>query len=189
MLSYAPRPGSKTEAAVAFITGNGGEALCTEIRDAVDIDLKNQHASFSAAVDAGLLERCDLAGGAGYKIVGAKSSTAPAAKPAETRAESLARELQVTKAVPARRSRSMAQKPKVIAAAELKKPKPLQKQKRKNGSPPPMAAPDEPFRCGFFSDGTLRLEGCNQLDGTAAQVTLSTAAARVLANYLREHKS
>jgi hypothetical protein len=118
-MTYTPRPGSKTEAAIDLIREKGGFALCTDIRDACDIDLKNIPGTFRAALDSGLLEYVETAEGMGYRLM------AGTVAPTETRAETMARELQVSQVIPARKppptARSMAKKPKLKTAKELGK--------------------------------------------------------------------
>lgn len=202
-MSYTPRPGSKTEAAVNFIRSQGGSALARDIAEAIDADRKNLPALFTAAIAGGLLEAWDLPNGAGYCVCGSPAPGAAAAKakttleptpaipPAETRGEALARELQVAKAIPARRSRSMAQKPKVIAAADLPKAKKLG---RTNSVPPPVT---QAMRCGMFNDGTLRIEAGDaeatvrffEENSDDAVITFTPAAAAVLIDYIRRMPS
>lgn len=186
MLNYTPRPGSKTEAAVEYLRAHGGRATAIDIAEAIDTERKNLYATFAAAIGAGLIEACELADGAGYALCGATREWAAVPVPAASAAVPARRGRSVVDGDPAkakRTPRAMAKRPRLPDA-----PEPRVAPRRVKASPPPVATPDEPFRCGFFSDGTLRLEGCNLLDGQVAQVTLSTAAAKVLATYLQAHK-
>ncbi len=70
MIIYTPRPGSKTEAAVAYLRAHGGAATAIALSDAIDSPRKNLPAQFKAAIDNGLLEACDLPDGMGYRLVG-----------------------------------------------------------------------------------------------------------------------
>lgn len=190
-MSYEPRPGSKTAAAIDYLRQNGGIAPRAEMCNAADIDTKNMLPILQTAIDHGVIEYCKLEDGTpAVRICDAAPADA-------NRNQALASLVGTTKAVPARRGRSVIDgqpaKGKRTVRQIAKRPRlpdaEAHNSRRRAQVPPPVATPDEPFRCGFFSDGTLRLEGCNLLDGTAAQVTLSTAAAKVLASYLREHKS
>lgn len=67
-MTYIPRAGSKTEAAVNYLRSHGGSALRTELRDECDIDINNQSATFQAAINNGLLEHVELPGGMGYRL-------------------------------------------------------------------------------------------------------------------------
>jgi len=84
MIIYTPRPGSKTEAAVAYLRANGGSATAAAICEACDTERKNLTAQFKAAIDNGLLEACDLPEGTGYRLVGtdAPGTARTAPKPA-----------------------------------------------------------------------------------------------------------
>lgn len=181
-MSYTPRAGSKTEAVVAFLKSRGGTALCTEIRDEVDIELKNQFATFQAAVDNGLMERVETEAGMSYRLCDGEQQQ-------ETRAETMARELQVSKVITARTAkpatRAMEKTPKLMTTAKLEK-KPGRRQK---------AAPSEQlhatFTCGRFMDGSLRIEGIDadmKIDafenGGKIAITISQDAGRFLAAFL-----
>lgn len=183
-MSYTPRAGSKTEAAVTFLKSRGGTALCTEIRDEVDIDLKNQIAAFQAAVDNGLMERIETESGMAYRLCDGRQMQ-------ETRAETMARELQVSKVIPARKPppsaktarRAMAKKPKLKTSAELDK-KPVR-------GPKITPRPSATFTCGRFMDGSLRIEGIDAdmkldafEDGSKIAITISPSAGRLLAAFL-----
>jgi hypothetical protein len=184
-MSYTPRAGSKTEAAVAFLKNRGGTALCTEIRDEVDIDLKNQIAAFQAAVDNGLMERVETEKGMAYRLCDGEQQQ-------ETRAETMARELRVSKVIPARKppptaktsTRAMAKMPKLKTSAELEK-KPGRRQKT---APRALNAT---FTCGRFMDGSIRIEGIQADmkldafdDGNKIAITISPAAGRQLVEFL-----
>lgn len=209
MINYTPRPGSKTEAAVNYLHANGGRALAVDIAEAIDTERKNLHASFSAAIAAGLMEACELPGGAGYGLCDAAPAAAAPAAAAPAAAAADKPTPAAAPAAPAKRSgrspaaklakpakaarRTQAEKEAASKTARMKRiersrkahelalavPKPA----------PASASVAGTFRCGFFSDGTLRLEGLNRIDGGAAEVTLSAEAAHVLTDYLKGHRS
>lgn len=81
MSTYTPRPGSKTEAAVAYLRAHGGAATAIALSDAIDSPRKNIPAQFRAAIDRGLLEACDLPEGMGYRLVGPDAPGTPRAAP------------------------------------------------------------------------------------------------------------
>jgi hypothetical protein len=70
MLEYIPRPGSKTETAVAYLRAHGGAATAIDLCEAMDTSRKNLPSQFKAAIDNGLLEACALPDGMGYRLVG-----------------------------------------------------------------------------------------------------------------------
>lgn len=77
MNDYTPRPGSKTEAAVAYLRAQGGAATAIDLSDAIDSPRKNLPAQFKAAIDNRLLEACDLPAGMGYRLVGTDAPGTP----------------------------------------------------------------------------------------------------------------
>jgi len=77
MITYIPRPGSKTETAVAYLRAHGGAATAIALSDAIDSPRKNLPAQFKAAIDNGLLEACDLPDGMGYRLVGTDAPGTP----------------------------------------------------------------------------------------------------------------
>lgn len=188
MSNYVPRPGSKTEAAVDYLRANGGRALAVDIAEAVDTERKNLHALFTAAIAAGLMESCDLPGGPGYGLCSAAPAAAAAApiKPAPAAAP---------QAPTKRRGRppvaKPAKPPRALIAKEIQRRKAV---KRPRTAPAPAPAPaSSSFRCGFFSDGTLRLEGCDAdmtaVGGGYGGINLSPGAAAVLTDFLARGKS
>jgi hypothetical protein len=211
-MSYTPRPGSKTEAAVNFLRANGGQATAAQLAEGIDTEQKQFCGLFGAAITNGFLVEIEIGGKRGYRLGNATQ---------ETKAEALARELQVTSAVPARRSAAPWFNPPAIipgegateapAPAQAEKPEPKKKTVRQMArslkiesfadakpetfSPPPVAIvaqiPARPFKVGKFSDGTLRLEGVEAdifmepfEDTEVTAITLSRDAAEKLVAYL-----
>lgn len=81
MITYAPKPGSKTAATVAYLRANGGAATSSAICDAIDTDRKNLPAQFAAAIAHGLLEPCHLPDGMGYRLAGTDAPGTPRTPP------------------------------------------------------------------------------------------------------------
>lgn len=142
-MSYIPRPGSKTEAAIEFIKKNGGRARSKEIAVAVNSDTKNILTMLQAAVDGGTLMCCKVevpgepaqneyriaagmpapefknfrvkpGGGLASPAPSAAVPTTPGPTQQRSASEQLAAELIVSQAVPPRRARAMAKRPKLV---------------------------------------------------------------------------
>lgn len=168
MIAYTPRPGSKTALAVEYLTAHGGAATAIDLAEALDTERKNLPASFLAAVEAGLLEPCDLPNGKGYRLRGDSKGATPA--PVPPPAAPLAA---VPTPSPSR------------PAAPAPKPAPRPPAQREKN--PPVR-----YRIGEFSDGALRIEGAEpdidmrligEDDGLS--ITLSPAVAIALREFLQ----
>lgn len=90
MPDYTPRPGSKTEAAVNYLSAHGGAACAIDLAEAIDTERKNLPAQFKAAIDHGLIEPCDLPEGFGYRLRGADARGTPSEPPAKKVPSSIA---------------------------------------------------------------------------------------------------
>jgi hypothetical protein len=201
MLIYTPRPGSKTEAAVEYLRAHGGRATAIDIAEAIDTERKNLHATFAAAIGAGLIEAWELTDGAGYALC-EETAKPRAPAPAHDRAQNLADLVGTVAAVPARRGRSvvdgdpakakrtpraMAKRPRLPDAPESKAAP-----RRVKASPPP-ATPSVDMRCGMFNDGSLRIEAGDsdvkvrffEEDSNNGVFTFTPAAAAVLIDYVK----
>lgn len=68
-MTYTPRPGSKTEAAINHIREQGGWASYASILTAGKIDLRNLPALFRAPVENGMIAQEVRDGKRGYKLL------------------------------------------------------------------------------------------------------------------------
>jgi hypothetical protein len=213
MPDYTPRPGSKTEAAVNYLSAHAGAAGAIDLAEAIDTERKNLPAQFKAAIDHGLIEPCDLPEGFGYRLRGADARGTPRETPAKKVPSSIAATSanagQGTGDAIPKRGRG---RPPLGHASAPKAPKKVQSLP----APPPAsedagrypipeflraaaegASQSAPvtavasFRCGEYSDGSIRIEGLepsmtlthNAGEGPHACM-LSPAAARTLIEFL-----
>jgi hypothetical protein len=179
MLTYTPRPGSKTEAAVEYLRTHGGRATAIDIAEAVDTERKNLHAIFAAAIGAGLIEGCTLPDGPGYALCGAGREWSAVPVPAASAAAS------------AGSGSTAAAKPTPDTPKRRGRPQGVPKAEKPRRSPPP-ATPSVEMRCGLFNDGSLRIEAGDTdalvrffEDGNETTITFTPAAAAALIDYVR----
>lgn len=200
MIHYIPRPGSKTEAAVAYLAAHGGAATTLDIAEHIDTERKNLPAQFKAAIENGLIEACDLPEGVGYRLCGADAPGTARPAPVKKSPSPLAGEGRGEGGEPATEIRPYLGKMPKAKPTKPRKPKtPVADLISGTGKMvPPLPNPSpaggeglQGFRVGEYSDGAVRLEGLAPVmiitDGAGelpSSVMLSPAAARLLVAFL-----